>query len=160
MRSHLLQAVALGATLVAVTFLPASTPLAPAGDPPSLQDLEGPWQIDVSYSGVDIHSGTKFKDKESSIVTVILAGGDTVRIVDTVTLEEFVGRYSEGYLLIGSASVPTAQGAEPPTVSETVVIEISGQPGKLKGKGEGLSFELPSDEVGKSKIKMKQIEPR
>jgi hypothetical protein len=160
MRSPLLHALGLCFGLAAITFLPASTTLAPAPDAPSLEDLAGPWQLDVSYSGIDIHSGTKFKEKQSSIVSLILAGGDTVRIVDTTTLDERVGRYSEGYLLLGMASTSMASSAEPPNVAETVVIEISGQPGKLKGKGEGLSFDLPSDEQGKSSIKMKQIEPR
>ncbi|MBL8900838.1 MAG: hypothetical protein JNM84_24615 [Planctomycetes bacterium] len=160
MRSPLLHALGLCFGFAAITFLPASTALAPAPDAPSLQDLAGPWQLDVSYSGIDIHSGTKIKDKESSIVSLILAGGDAVRIVDTTTLEERIGRYSEGYLLLGSASTSMTLGPEPANVSETVVIQISGQPGKLKGKGESLSFDLPSDEHGKSAIKMKQLEPR
>ncbi|MBK9387152.1 MAG: hypothetical protein IPN34_20240 [Planctomycetes bacterium] len=160
MRSPLLHAFGICFGLAAIAFLPASTTLAPAPDAPHLQDLAGPWQLDVSYSGIDIHSGTKIKDKESSIVSLILAGGDVVRIVDTTTLEERVGRYSEGYLLLGSASTSMTLGSEPPNASETVVIQISGQPGKLKGKGESLSFDLPSDEHGTSSIKMKQLEPR
>ncbi|MBL8899167.1 MAG: hypothetical protein JNM84_16125 [Planctomycetes bacterium] len=160
MLSPLHHALGVVSLLAGAALLPASTPLVAPPSPPSIEELVGSWQMDFAYTGLDLGSDTKIKTKESGLYAVTLPGSGVVRLENSTTLEVIQGRYTDGYLLIGRSSTTPVDGDPVPDSSSTSIIEISGKPGKLKGKGEALEFDLPGDDLGKLKIKMKQIGPR
>jgi hypothetical protein len=159
MLSTLHHALGVFSLLAGAAILPASVPLAPAPEPPTIDALVGPWQIDFSFKGIDLSSDTKINEKESGIYALTLPGSGVVRLENSTTLDVIEGRYTDGYLLVGRSS-SAVDGDPIADASSTSIIEISGKPGKLKGKGEALEFDLPSDQLGTVKIKMQQIEPR
>ena len=141
-------------------LLPASMPLAPAPSAPELQEILGSWTIDISYSGYELPTGAKFKEKESSVLQITDQGGNVVRLFDTVAQQEIFGRYVNGFLLLGNSSATPTEGEPVPDMARSFVIQISGKAPRLKGKGSGTEFEIEDDYAATAKVKMTKLPPQ
>lgn len=143
---------------LALLVLPlcGSAPLLPPANPPSRSDILGHYEWTTSSSFVNFASGQSFKDKGTLAVQIVAPtsaeGGSNV--VELIIQGQFSqrGRYDGGYLMLGSCDTN-----DPLERGEIIVMQMTGQPGKIKAKGEGLIFSSVAGLVGKSKFKMKQV---
>jgi hypothetical protein len=145
--------------VASAAVLPASSPLVASSGAPSINDIPGLWVIELSYSGAELASGAKFKEKLAGLYELSNPSENVIRLLEAAKQEEIFGRYVNGFLVIGESGAPTAQGTVP-TESQSYVIQISGTAPRLKGKGVGVEYELGGGYAATAKVKMAKLPPK
>ena len=147
----------LSATLCALPLFTSASTWMPA-DPPSIQDILGTYEFTASEKGYEFGIGEGYKEKDTETVRIsqpVAAeglGSNVVRLSFLASKETIDARYVDGFLMFAGTDETT-----PASIGTAVVIEMKGKPGKIKGKGKGLDFDLFDGYVAELKLKIKQV---
>jgi hypothetical protein len=154
-RQHLRSA--LGLAALALLLAGASTATAGAL-PPGIDDLDGAvCTLAVSSTEYDLSAGVGQSHKEELAWTFTKTGPDTLRIQEQKGPEgaTMYARYSHGVLIIGWVNDPDLA-----TDAASAYLVVTGTRGKLKLKGEFISFQNDPSEAQVGKLSGKQTGTR
>ena len=140
----------IAATLLSSAFTPATVVIAP--DPPAIDDLVGSWELKSSENYENIATGERGTDKIQGLLVITMIDATTIRITDNVTLESSDATYMNGYVVLAGADLPILANE-----SQVSLLTVSGKPGKLKMKGDGLATDLATNQIYRCKFSLKQL---
>jgi len=124
--------------LVLALALGFALPAFGAGPPPSIDDLDGA-TFTVRSSGPEYDlNGDSRKGGATIVWTITKTGANTVSFDSVFGGMIFTAYYVDGFLMQSFAS-----GESPPEDGSSMVLAVTGQPGKLRLKGQLTVFAAP-----------------